>query len=1063
MKSFIISIIGVIFILNPKIHAADLKQVVDDKTGLYPTYTEWEDPEIFQINRELPHAHFTPFESKVLAEKGISKNSKYYQSLNGIWRFKYSKNPNARPKNFFKVGADLSSWDDIIVPGNWEMQGYGTPVYLDEEYPFTPNPPLVPHEYNTVGSFARTFSIPEDWIEREIFIQFGGVRSAFYFWINGNFVGYSQGSKTPAEFKLTPFLNSDENNIAVEVYRFSDGSYLEGQDTWRVSGLERDIILLARPKIHIKDFFIHSELEDDFVNGQLSIDLELESTKVSIQNHKIQVELFEDDKFVIPIYQSELVLTVENKPHFESTINQVRKWTAETPNLYYLQISLLDYAGNILESLTQQVGFKQVEISGGQLLVNGEAIMFRGVNRHEWNPVNGRAISIESMIKDIRLMKAHNINAVRASHYPNQPIWYELCNKFGLYVIDEANIEAHGMRFHKDGYGVISDDPNWKNAWLDRGQRMLERDKNQPCIVIWSMGNEAGDGKNFVHLYQWMKERDPSRPIAYQPAWYEAHTDVVFPMYRDIEFITKYAEKNPAKPLILCEFAHAMGNSVGNLQDYWDAFEKYPALQGGFIWDWVDQTILKRDDSGKEYWAYGGDFGIEFAENDSNFCANGLVAADRSLNPHIHEIKKVFEPINFSFNKDDNILTIENKYDFINLNHLNFSWDIMGNGKTISSGIFETSMVKPRTKEGSILPLPKLESLENAEYILNIKATLKENQTLLKKGHIIAWGQFELRDFSPIRATPESKRDLGILKINESAEAIKITTPQEDILIIDKILGSIKSWNFNGDELIQSGPQPHFWRAPTDNDLGNGMPKRCAMWKDSADWELVNIDLQKSDYEVIMVVESKHGPSSSTLRVEYTFEDNGVLSVKQSLNILQKDLPELPRFGLKLTLPADFDQLNWYGRGPHENYADRKTSAAIGHYSGSVWEQTFPYIRPQETGHKTDLRWMALSNGKVGLLATAENLMEGSAHQYPYSDLDYIPKSQKHGKLDIQPKNQVDWLIDYRQMGVGGDNSWGARPHEEYTLPAQNYEFSFKLIPFKADKDLFEISEQGQQ
>ena len=353
--------------------------------------------------------------------------------------------------------------------------------------------------------------------------------------------------------------------------------------------------------------------------------------------------------------------------------------------------------------------------------------------------------------------------------------------------------------------------------------------------------------------------------------------------------------------------------------------------------------------------------------------------------------------------------------------------------------------------------------MENAEYILNIKATLKESQTLLKKGHIIAWGQFELRDFSPIRATPESKRDLGILKINESAEAIKITTPQEDILIIDKILGSIKSWNFNGDELIQSGPQPHFWRAPTDNDLGNGMPKRCAMWKDSADWELVNIDLQKSDYEVIMVVESKHGPSSSTLRVEYTFEDNGVLSVKQSLNILQKDLPELPRFGLKLTLPADFDQLNWYGRGPHENYADRKTSAAIGHYSGSVWEQTFPYIRPQETGHKTDLRWMALSNGKVGLLATAENLMEGSAHQYPYSDLDYIPKSQKHGKLDIQPKNQVDWLIDYRQMGLGGDNSWGARPHEEYTLPAQNYEFSFKLIPFKADKDLFEISEQGQQ
>lgn len=1042
--------------------AADSKKGLDDMLVNSPNYTEWENPQIFQINREQPHAHFLPFESKQSAMEGNLKKSKFHQSLNGSWKFKYSKNPDSRPKDFFKKGADLSNWDEILVPGNWEMQGYDTPIYLDEEYPFPPNPPLVPHDYNAVGSFARTFSIPEHWTEREIFIQFGGVRSAFYFWINGKFVGYSQGSKTPAEFNLTPFLNTGENSIAVEVYRFSDGSYLEGQDTWRVSGLERDVLLLARPKIHIHDFFIHSELDDDFVNGQLSIDIEIESTEVSIQNHKIQVELFEDDKFENRIYQSELDLTSKSKPHFETTLNQVRKWTAETPNLYYLQISLLDSAGNILESLTQQVGFKQVEISGGQLLVNGEAIIFRGVNRHEWDPVNGRAISIESMLEDIRLMKAHNINSVRASHYPNQPIWYELCNKYGLYVIDEANIEAHGMRFHKEGYGVISDDPTWKNAWLDRGQRMVERDKNQPCIVIWSMGNEAGDGKNFQHLYQWMKERDPSRTIAYQPAWYEAHTDVVFPMYRDIEFITNYAQKNPEKPLILCEFAHAMGNSVGNLQDYWDSFEKFPALQGGFIWDWVDQTILKKDDSGKEYWGYGGDFGTEFAENDSNFCANGLVAADRSLNPHIHEVKKVYEPMKFSFNKDNNKLTIENKYNFIDLSHLKFSWEIMGNGKIISSGNFESEKIDAGSKGEVKLPLPKLSPSENVEYFLNIQANLKENQLLLEKGHLIAWGQFKLRDYSPIIASPESKIELGILKINESTEAIKITTPKDDVLIFDKISGSIKSWKFNGDELIQSGPQSHFWRAPTDNDLGNGMPKRCAMWRDiTKDWELLNIDLQKSDHEVIIMVESKHKHSSSILRVDYTFANSGILAVKQSLKIEQNDLPELPRFGIKLTLPADFYQFNWYGRGPHESYADRKTSAAIGHYSGSVWEQTFSYIRPQETGHKTDLRWMALSNGKVGLLATAENLMEGSVHQYPYSDLDHIPNSQKHGKLDIQPKNQVDWLIDHKQMGVGGDNSWGALPHKQYLLSAQNFEFSFKLIPFKANGDLFEIYEQG--
>jgi len=519
-----------------------------------------------------------------------------------------------------------------------------------------------------------------------------------------------------------------------------------------------------------------------------------------------------------------------------------------------------------------------------------------------------------------------------------------------------------------------------------------------------------------------------------------------------------YAEKNKDRPLILCEFAHAMGNSVGNLQDYWNAFEKYPSLQGGFIWDWVDQTILKSNDSGKEYWAYGGDFGAEFAENDSNFCANGLVAADRSLNPHIYEVKKVYEPVKFSFNTDDNSLTVKNKYDFIDLNHLAFTWEIMGKGEIISSGIFETGGVNPGAKEVVILPLPELNSLKNAEYFFNIKARLKEDQPLLDKDHLIAWDQFKLMDFSPIMATPENKIESGLLEIKESATQVIITNQQNDILIFDKVSGSIKSWSYRGEKLIQKGPEANFWRAPTDNDLGNGMPQRCAMWRDiETDWKLVNIDIQKSDYLVKMIAESKHNHSSSTLKVEYVFEGNGILSIKQSINIVQNDLPELPRFGMKLTLPGHFDQLSWFGRGPHENYWDRKTSAAIGLHSGLVWEQTFPYIRPQETGHKTDVRWMALSNNNVGLMATGENLIESSVHQYPYSDLDYIPDSQKHGKLDIQPKNQVDWLIDHKQMGVGGDNSWGAQPHEQYTLPAQNYEFTFQLIPFKTGGNLFEI------
>lgn len=1059
MKSFTVSIIGVIFIFITNILAVDTtNSVVKKENFMIPTYKEWEDPKIFEINRGKPHAHFIPFESKELAIEDTPEKSKYYQSLNGTWKFNYSKDPNSRSSDFFQLGTDLSSWDDIVVPGNWEMQGYGTLIYLDEEYPFPPNPPFVPHDYNAVGAYARTFTIPEHWTEREIFIQFGGVRSAFYLWINGQFVGYSQGSKTPAEFKITSFLNPGKNSIAVEVYRFSDGSYLECQDTWRVSGLERDVILFARPKTHIKDFFIHSELDDNFINGLLVIDLEIESTETNIRGHKIQIELFEDETFKNSIYQSVLELTSKPNPHFETTFKHVRKWTAETPNLYYLQISLLNSENNIIESVTQQVGFKRVEVNNGQLLMNGKAIMFRGVNRHEWDPITGRAITYESMIEDISLMKKNNINAVRASHYPNQPIWYELCNKYGLYVIDEANIEAHGMRFHKDGYGVISNDPNWKAAWLDRGQRMLERDKNQPCIIMWSMGNEAGDGKNFVHLYKWMKERDFSRPVVYQPAWYESHTDVVFPMYRGIEFISKYAEKNKDKPLILCEFAHAMGNSVGNLQDYWNTFEKYPSLQGGFIWDWVDQTILKSNDSGKEYWAYGGDFGPEFSENDSNFCANGLVAADRSLNPHIHEVKKVYEPVKFLFNKDDNILTIENKYDFIDLSHLVFTWEIMGKGKMHSSGKITLSRIDPGSKEVITLSLPENKSFDNAEYFLNIKARLEEGQPLLEKNHPIAWGQFKLGTFSSISEARNRQNDFDFLEILESDAEVKITNHNKGSIIFDKLKGSIISWKFIGEELIQSGPEANFWRAPTDNDLGNGMPQRCTMWRDvETDWELVNIDIQKSDYFIKMIAESKHNHSSSTLRVEYTFEGNGILSIKQSINIVQNDLPELPRFGMKLTLPGHFDQLSWFGRGPHESYWDRKTSAAIDLYSGLVWEQTFPYIRPQETGHKTDVRWMALSNNNVGLMATGENLIEGSVHQYPYSDLDYIPDSQKHGKLDIQPKNQVDWLIDHKQMGVGGDNSWGAHPHEQYTLPAQNYEFTFQLIPFKTGGNLFKI------
>ncbi|MBT4068895.1 MAG: hypothetical protein HOE77_09430, partial [Candidatus Marinimicrobia bacterium] len=521
---------------------------------------EWEDPTVFQINQEPPRAHFFPYESEAFAQLNDHGQSKYFQSLNGIWKFNFSPNPDGRPKNFYKSNYDDTNWSDIKVPGSWEMQGWSVPIYLDEEYPFTPNPPFVPHNFNAVGSYRKSFAIPKGWDGRHIFLRFGSVRSAFYLWINGEKVGYTQGSKTPAEFDITDFIQEGENNASVEVYRFSDGSYLEGQDTWRVSGLERDVYLYARSKTRITDFFVNADLDSTFKTGLFSVSVDVMDQTTFDETLTVRAKLVEPLRRNRVVFDSTKTVSVDSLSsiHIASIVKRVKTWTAEEPNLYQLQLSLINNAGQVIEAFTQQVGFRKVEIKDGNLRVNGIPIMFRGVNRHEWDPIVGRSISEASMIKDIQIMKQHNINAVRASHYPNQERWYELCNEYGLYVIDEANIEAHGMRFHQNGFEEITNDTTWTAQWLDRGNRMFERDKNQPSIIMWSMGNEAGDGQNFVELYKSLKQKDPSRPVVYEPALQENHSDVYFPMYDTIEEISAYAETNPDRPLILCEFAHAM-------------------------------------------------------------------------------------------------------------------------------------------------------------------------------------------------------------------------------------------------------------------------------------------------------------------------------------------------------------------------------------------------------------------------------------------------------------------------------------------------------------------------
>ncbi|MBC8190951.1 MAG: DUF4981 domain-containing protein [Candidatus Marinimicrobia bacterium] len=1013
--------------------------------------TYWENPEIININRVAPHAVKFPYENEALAVADIRNNSQYVFDLNGEWYFNFSATPTERPKNFFKKFRYVGHWDKIKVPTNWEMQGYGTPIYLDEEYPFTPDPPKVPHDYNAVGSYRRNFTIDKNWDGRDVFIHFGSIRSAYYLWINGEFVGYGQGSKTPVEFEISDFVKPGKNSVSLEVYRFSDASYLEGQDMWRISGIERDAYIYASPKTRISDYFVHADLGENYTNGLFKLDVDIKNTQaVKPQGYKLQCrileaiggeDIYKNDQAVEMVGSSQTTIT------YSYEIPEVRAWTAETPELYTLILTLINAQNKPVEVISQKIGFRNVSIAGGQLLVNGTPITIRGVNRHEHDPHTGKYISEESMVQDIRLMKLHNINAVRTSHYPNHLRWYELCDEYGLYVVDEANIESHGMGYHDEGYGLIANDPKWLGAWLDRGQRMVERDKNHPSIIIWSMGNEAGDGENFVKLYKWIKQRDSSRPVQYQPAWYEAHTDIVCPMYKSIEFISKYASETQERPLILCEYAHAMGNSVGNLQDYWDAIDEYKHLQGGFIWDWVDQTIYKETPEGEWYWAYGGDFGDEYAENDSNFCANGLVAADRSLNPHIHEVKKVYQPLKFSdYDPVTNTIGVTNRYDFLDLSNLEHSWEIAEDGVTVAKG----KLVLPFIEAGSTVKVEivttEYEVNKAHEYHLKVISKVKQAKQLLPVNHVVAWDQFLIQ--APVADQVEqSSPTLEIIKKN----GMLLIVGDGFSVSVGEQSGLIESYKHLETEYIESALAPQFWRAPNDNDIGNGMQNRCAVWKDMPErMQLVNLVSDKiNDSQVMIEATFDNTIDSLGLVLNYVINGQGMTDISMNLKVEAESLPEIPRYGMTFKLPGSLKQVEWFGRGPHESYWDRKTSAAIGRYSSSIWDQYFPYVRPQETGNKTDVRWMAVYDEEGnGMMAYGDPLLSTAAHQYDYELLDFVSKAQRHGRTYVKPGSIVTWNIDLQQMGVGGDNSWGARPHDAYTLQAQDYSFNFRLQPF---------------
>lgn len=1025
----------------------------------------WQNPQINEINREPMRAHFIPFvsEESALAQHNLPTNRRFALnrsverriSLNGAWQFLYSRNNDECPTDFHKPSYRTKGWKTIQVPGSWELQGFDKPIYTDVDYPFPANPPHVPSDYNPVGAYVKEFEVPSGWDGMDVFVDFEGVESAYYFWINGEFAGYGEDSRLPSHYNVGRLLRKGKNKLAVKVFRYSDGSYLEDQDYWKYSGIERDVYLYARPKGRVADFKLTANLVNSYKDGDFKLELlidkpsELSSVEIKILDGNV---LIHDSKRSINGASDSLMM-------IEDVFSSIKSWNAETPNLYQLVVNTYDAKGKVLESFVHPFGFRTVEMRNGTLQINGVAVLFKGVNRHEHDQYHGRTITVESMLQDIELMKQFNINAVRTSHYPNRYEWYSLCDEYGLYLVDEANIESHGMMNHKDR--TLANYPEWESQFMQRMSRMVVRDRNFTSIVTWSLGNESGYGKHFETIYDWTKAFDPTRPVQYEGGGYDAKSDIYAPMYARIWALRRHVNQRDARPLILCEYAHAMGNSVGNLQDYWDLIYKYDQLQGGFIWDWVDQTFRIKDDRGNQIWAYGGDLGFVGVPNDSNFCANGLVAADRSLNPHIFEVKKVyqyihFEPVEFTAN----MIKVTNRHDFVDLNEYELRWVIETDGRETESGV----MSFPKTKAGSFsfVELPLRASRDaGREYFLKLEAVFRGESAMIPVGHVAAYEQW-MMPFTEIEqhVIPVS----GKLTSNQTDDAITLSSENFEIGF-STVDGEIAMMVFDGKNYIQEGLQPNFWRAMTDNDVANGHLNRCGTWREAGrQMRLKNIAVQEESGGLLSVVIADYvlPEQESALRMSYEIRPEGVVRVSMRFMPGDKKLPEIPRLGMRMVLDPEYDMMTWLGRGPHENYADRKTSALMGLYNATVWEQYHPYVRAQEAANKEDVRWVALrDNSGEGLLVVGEQPLGISAWNFRQQDIEYVPFNveRRHGG-SITKKDFV-WLnIDHRQMGVGGDTTWGAQTHPEYTVTPHEWEYSFVIQPLRPGDDAIEKSHE---
>lgn len=1050
--------------------------------GGFAQRAEWENERINEINTLAAHASYLPYSGIEQALNEQITHSKYYLSLNGSWKFNWVKHPDLRPKDFYKKGFDISYWDDIQVPSSWQMKGYGIPIYTNVTYPHAANPPFImdevpPHftknEYpNPVGSYKRSFEIPEDWDERQIILHFAGVESAMYVWVNGKMLGYAEDSRLPSEFDISSFVTKGINELAVEVYQWSDGSYLEDQDFWRMSGIYRDVYVYSVPKIHLFDFWFQSELNSDYTQAELKAELLFKSYPKA-KEHSVEIYLFDEETeegLENPLFKQRYTRAPKKVVNLSVQIENPKLWSAETPHLYKIVMLTKNAAGQIELVQTTDFGFREVVVRDKQLWVNGKSIKILGVNRHEIDPVEGRVVNLKSMIKDIELMKQFNVNTVRTAHYPNDPRWYDLCNRYGLYVIDEANLESHGMGYGEKSLGHVV---SWQDAHVSRIMNMVERDKNHPSIIMWSLGNEAGPGINFEVASKVLKQRDASRPIHYER--YSEVADVISVMYPSVSWVVSEGKKDVDKPFFICEYAHAMGNAVGNLQEYVDAFHEYPRLIGGCIWDWVDQALYKEIEGrpGEYFLAYGGDFGDR--PTDWNFCANGLITADRKITPKLQEVKKVYQTFHLEMlDKDEVSISVTNRNRFLNADTYAWNWELEENGRIVQSGLINTMDIPAEASKTIHIPLDKSRFSADKAYFLKINAVLKTDELWARRNHVVAWEQFEIQMPESFKST-EDPTAFPALNLLDDEEEIRIGNRVFE-LVFDKNYGSISHYKYHGTALISTadlrvrkpetgliswpkaelgrfaGLRPNVFRAPVDNDyIFGGGPG--PIWQKEQLWdlkdELKSVTISKeNEYEIKLSVELlSKAPKGFELRtqIDYRIFANGHIEVAAVFNPQETEWP-LARIGFIMEMPQGFEYVQWFGAGPHENYVDRKSSAAIGLYENTVKGMLEEYIRPQDMANRDDTKWFMLRNKNgAGLRFVAEDILNFSTlHHLPY-DLD-----QANHPYELVHRNETIITIDAGHNGLGG-GSCGPGPMDRYLLKSMMYSLNFRIEPIPAE------------